>query len=135
MEEVHLMRIAAAALVCLGAMSTAMAEQSPITGGNYLYIQEYVVGPDMTPDEAVARGSEIVRAMRNTGEYRSVRLYIHNTGPQMGIYVLAEPNSWQAIEMGANKAIQALGYMSQRWGWASHSDNLMSEIQLESGDQ
>lgn len=128
-------QMAAVVLLCLGAISTAMGQQSPMTGGNYLYMQEYVVGPDMTPNEAVARGSEIVQAMRETGDYRSVRLYIHNTGPQMGIYVLAEPNSWQAIETGGNKALQALQFMSQPWAWASHSDNLMSEIPVEREDE
>ena len=123
--------------MCIGAVlsvagiTNAAEKPSSIVGGNYLYIEEYVIGPGMIPNEAIAKASEWVRAFRKTGEYKSVRLYIHNTGSAFGIYVLSEPKSWQSIEAGGSKALEDLNFMSEPWEWASHSDNLVSEILVE----
>ncbi len=123
--------------MCIGAVlsvagiTNAAEKPIPIVGGNYLYIEELVIGPGMIPSEAIAEASDWVRAFRKTGEYKSVRLYIHNTGPAFGIYILSEPKSWQSIEAGGSKALEDLNLMSEPWEWASHSDNLVSEILVE----
>ena len=123
--------------VCIGTVlsvagiTNAAEKPPPIVGGNYLYIEEYVIGPGMIPNEAIAKASEWVRAFRKTGEYKSVRLYIHNTGSAFGIYILSEPKSWQAIDDGGRKYLDSIDLMSEPWEWASHSDNLLSEISVE----
>ncbi len=63
--------------VCIGTVlsvagfTNAAEKPSPIVGGNYLYIEEYVIGPGMIPNEAIAKASEWVRALRATGENKS----------------------------------------------------------------
>ena len=70
--------------------------------------------------------------MRATGEYKSVRLFIHNTGPRLALYILGEPKSWQAIEDGEAKFFAANPeLLEQPITWATHSDNLLAEIAVE----
>lgn len=88
--------------------------------------------PGMVPNQAIAEASGWVRAMRGTGEFKSVRLYIHNTGPAFALYVMAEPNSWQAIETGFEKFFAAFpNMMNEPFRWGPHSDNLLSEIAVQ----
>lgn len=57
-------------------------------------------------------------------EYKSVRLYIHNTGPKFALYILEEPKSWQSIETGGEKFLAATEVMSQSFMWGRHTDNV-----------
>ncbi len=112
----------------------AMAQEaaSPITGENYLYIVELEIGPHMVPDEAIAKLSGWVREFRKTGEFKSVKLYIHNTGPRLALYILMEPKNWQSIETGFEKFFAANPEsMSEPLGFGRHTDNLLSEISVE----
>ena len=107
-------------------------QENPITGSNYLYIEELEIGFGMVANEAIAEAQGWVKTMRETGEYKSVRLFIHNTGPRFALYILAEPNNWQSIETGAEKWFAAHPeLMSQPFKWGAHSDNLLSEISVE----
>lgn len=107
-------------------------QENPITGSNYLYIEEMEIGFGMVANEAIAEAQGWVKTMRETGEYKSVRLFIHNTGPRFALYILAEPNNWQSIETGAEKWLAAHPeIMSQPFKWGAHSDNLLSEIPVE----
>jgi len=127
--------LAIAAIAVTGYTAASAQEQapaSPISGSNYLYIQEYEIGPGTVPDDAVSLAQEWVKKFRATGEYKSVRLYIHNTGPRFALYILMEPKSWQAIEDGANKFFAANPeIMNQPFNWGAHSDNLLSEISVD----
>ncbi len=106
-------------------------QESPFTT-NYLYIEEMEIGPGMVVNVGIMEAQSWVKTMRNTGDFKSVRLFIHHTGPRFAIYLLAEPNSWQSIETGLEKWIAAHPeLMSQPWKWGTHSDNLLSEISVE----
>ncbi len=86
----------------------------------------------MVPDEAIARLSGWVRSLRKTGEFKSVRLYIHNTGPRFSLYILTEPKNWQSIETGFEKFLAANPeIMSGPLGFGRHTDNLLSEVSVE----
>ena len=132
-------RISAIALAIVAGAGIAVfagaAEQeatSPFTGSNYLYIAEFEISPQMTPNEAIAKASEMAREHKKTGEWTSVRLYIHNTGPRLSMYVLMEPKNWQSIETGFEKFDAANpAFLSEPWGFGRHSDNLLSEISLD----
>ena len=107
-------------------------QESPITGPNYLYIAEFEISSGMVPNEAIAEAQGWVKTWRETGEYKSVRLFIHNTGPRFAMYILLEPNSWQSIETGSNKFFAVhQDLMAQPFKWGAHSDNLLSEILVE----
>jgi hypothetical protein len=127
-----------AILLSLGALLGAtivLARQqpsSPITGANYLYIEEYEIPAGASINDVIAEASQWVRDFRNTGEYKSVRLFIHNSGPALALYILQEPNNWQAIETGANKFFAARpDIMSNPIKWGRRSDNILNEIPVE----
>ena len=139
MKKVSLVLLA---LVCFGlgfVVSNTTSEvraaekesSNPVTGSNYLYMMDFEIGYNMTPNEGIAEASKWVREMRNTGEYTSVRLFIHNTGAKWAVYVLAEPKSWASIEKGAEEFIAALDIMNTPNKWAGHSDELLSEIPVK----
>lgn len=106
------------------------AEQ--ILGPNYVYIEEFQFVPGMIPNQMISEAQGWVRAMRNTGDFKSVRLFIHNTGPAFALYVIAEPRSWQAIETGFEKFFAAYpNVMNEPQRWGPHTDNLLSEIVVQ----
>ncbi len=99
---------------------------------NYLYILEFEYGTGQSFNEAIAEMKDWVKVMRETGEFKSVKLYTHHTGPRAALYILIEPNSWQAIETGWQKTIAAFpDLMNKPNKFGSHSDNLLSEIPVE----
>ena len=104
---------------------------SPVIGENYLYMEEFEIGPGMTMNKAIAEGKDWVRGMRKPGEFKSVRLYIHNTGPRFAVYILAEPKSWQSLETEFEKFLATMPDFGDRPVWFAHSDNLLSEIPVE----
>ncbi len=106
-------------------------QKNPITGLNYLYLNELEIPTGKTPNECIGEATEWVHALRQTGEFKSIRLYIHNTGPIFALYLFAEPNDWQSIETGFEKAISIMGLMDRPWFWARHSDHLLSEIPVK----
>jgi hypothetical protein len=139
MKKVSLVLLAVACfalgyVVSNGTATLGAAEsqsENPVTGSNYLYMMDFEFGYNMTPNDGIAEASKWVREMRNTGEYKTVRLYIHNTGPKWAVYILAEPKSWESIEKGAEKLINALDFMNQPNKWAGHADDLLSEIPVK----
>jgi len=104
---------------------------TPLIGENYLYIEEFEIGPGMTTNKAIAEGKNWVRGLRKTGDFKSVKLYIHNTGPRLAIYVLAEPKNWQSIETGFAKFIANRPDFGDMPVWFTHSDNIVCEIPVE----
>lgn len=107
-------------------------QEVAIVGQNYLYIEEMEIAAGRVPNEAIAEAQGWVKAMRETGEFKSVRLFIHNTGPRFALYIFTEPKSWQAIETGFEKFFAAQpGIMEKPFNWGAHSDNLLSEIPVQ----
>lgn len=107
------------------------AEES-MSNSNYLYIEEFELAPGVVPNEAIAEAKEWVKGYRETGEYKSVRLFLHNSGPAFAIYVLLEPKSWQSIETGQSKFFEANpDLMDRPFNWANHNDNILGEIVVD----
>jgi hypothetical protein len=97
-----------------------------------LYIEEFTFAPGAVLNEAVAEMQEWVKDYRETGEYKSVRLFFHHTGPSLSVYILLEPKSWQSIQDGQNKFFEANPeLMDTPFNWAGHSDILLTEIPVE----
>lgn len=106
--------------------------EEAISGSNYLYIEEFELAPGAVTNEAIAEAQDWVKGYRATGEYKSVRLFIHNTGPRFALYMLLEQKSWQAIEDGQAKFFAANPELMDRsFNWGVHSDNLLGEIPVE----
>ena len=128
---------------CLIAMAVALMGSSSITAqedlieesfaaDNLLYLEEFELAPGVIPNEAIAEALGWARTYRATGEYKSVRLFVHHTGPSFALYLMLEPKSWQAIQDGQNKFFEANAEMMDTpFNWATHSDNLLSEIPVE----
>lgn len=133
-----LIALAAVALITAAGVGTTLIwaqeeeSASPVFGPRYLYIAEYELGTGQSVNEAIAECSQWVKAMRETGEFLSVRLYMHNTGPRAAVYILAETKSWQAIDDGFEKWLAATpGFFDMKWKFGTHSDNLLSEIEVK----
>jgi hypothetical protein len=132
-----LVRIVAIVIAVVGGVAVvggAVAQEasSPITGPDYLYIEEFEIATNTVPNDAIAELSGWVRDLRKTGEFKGVRLYIHNTGPRYALYILAEPKNWQSIETGFEKFFAANpGIMSEPYKFGRHTDNLLNEIPVE----
>jgi len=106
--------------------------ESSFESQNLLYIEEFTFAPGSVMNEAVAEMQEWVKGYRETGEYKSVRLFFHHTGPNLAVYLLLEPKSWQSIQDGQNKFFDANPeLMDKPFNWAGHSDNLLTEIPVE----
>jgi len=132
-----LVRIVAIVIAVVGGVAVvggAVAQEasSPITGPDYMYIEEFEIATNTVPNDAIAELSGWVTDLRETGEFKSVRLYIHNTGPRYALYIFAEPKNWQSIETGFDKFFAANpGIMSKPYKFGRHTDNLLSEIPVE----
>ena len=120
------MRSSASSAAQEGQQEAAMEEP------NYLYIEEFEFGTGMSVNEGIAEAKSWVKAKRATGEYKSVRLFIHDTGPRLAIYVLEEPKSWESIKSGSDKFFASMPDVGDTpFKWGRHSDNLLSEIEVE----
>jgi len=108
-----------------------VAEDS-IASSNIIYIEEFELAPGVVPNNAIAEAQEWVKGYRETGEYKSVRLFMHNTGPRFAIYILMEPNDWQSLQDGQRKFFEANpDIMDKPFNWGAHSDNLLTEIPVD----
>jgi len=111
----------------------AQEKPPPFTGPDYLYIEEFEIANTVSMNDAIAEATKWVGMYRKSGEFKSVRLFMHNTGPELAAYILIEPNDWQSLETGFQKTFAANPeLLSEPIGWVSgHSDNLLSEITVE----
>ena len=106
--------------------------ESSFESQNLLYIEEFVFAPGRAVNDAIAELQEWVKGYRETGEYNSVRLYMHHTGPNLALYILLEPKSWQSIQDGQDKFFAANPeVMDQPFNWGGHSDNVLVEVPVE----
>ena len=108
--------------------------QQPATQGAQppaalMLIERFDIAPGRPVSEAIEEASGWVREMRRTGEYNSVKLYVHNYGPELAVYVITEPKSWQALKNGEEKFFAARPeLMTTPFRWAGHSDNILTEV-------
>jgi hypothetical protein len=126
----------AATVLLLGAAlavgGAAPSSEQDVQEVNYLYIEEFEFPSGSVVVEGIAEASQWVRDLRATGEFKSVRLYMHHTGPRFALYLFAEPRDWQAIETGFAKFFEARpDIMESPFNWAGHSDNVLSEVPVQ----
>ncbi len=99
---------------------------------SYLVIEEFEIGPDMIPNDGIARMSEWVRALRATGKHSSVRLFMHDWGPEIALYIVSETTDWAAIgTIFADVVAAEPDFMARPFGFAGHSDNILTEIPVQ----
>jgi len=118
-------------LIVAAQVGVAAEQESQPEATQYLYIETFTVPAGAIPNDVVDEGKTWVRTMRETGDFKSVRLFFHNTGPEVAIYILAEPKSWASIETGFEKLISKLGIMEKPLVWGDHSDNVLAEIPVD----
>ena len=110
--------------------SALTARQAPET--NYMAIQEWRIGPGMSINEGIGRMSEFVRILRATGKHESVRLFRHDWGPEVAVYLVSETSDWNAIgTVFADIVAAQPDFPDQPFGFAGHSDNILAEIPVE----
>lgn len=98
----------------------------------YLVIEEFGIAPDMSMDEGIARLSGWVRALRATGKHSSVRLFLHDWGPEAALYVVSETSDWGAVgTIFADVIAAEPDLMKKPLGFAGHSDNILTEVPVE----
>ena len=99
---------------------------------NYLVMEKFVIAPNQTPAEAIERLSTYVRALRATGDHSSVRLFFHDWGPEVAVYLISETTDWSAVGNIFNEVLAVdTDFMNQPFGFAGHSDNIMTEISVQ----
>ena len=131
MKRTWLLAVVALASASLGLIGGRGLSASVQQGTNYLVIEEFEIAPDMTPNEGTARLSEWVRALRATGKHSSVRLFFHDWGPEAAFYIVSETTDWAAIgTIFADVVAAQPDFMTQPFGFAGHSDNILTEIEV-----
>lgn len=117
-----------AAGIGIGRLTSEVVAQ-PQAPANYLLIDECRLGAGTVFTDAMAEASRIVAEYRKTGEYKSVRLFVHSYGPNLALYTISEPRSWAALPAGFEKMLAANPtLMTKPYACAGHSDNILSEI-------
>ncbi len=109
--------------------TTAHAEEAE--SPNYLYIMKFAIPPGTVPADAVETVSKMVRIMRKSGDWKSVRMFFHDTGPDVALYTLAEPNDWAAIETGNATMVEEMDIMNTPFMWVRHTDNILVEMAVD----
>ncbi len=109
------------------ALATAQAQET-----NYLVIEEFEISPSMSMSDGTAQLSGWVSALRATGKHNSVRLFFHDWGPNAAFYIVSETTDWAAIGTIFADVIAAdPGFTTRPFGFAGHSDNILTEIPVQ----
>ena len=120
-------------LVDLSGIQKQQRETKP-DGNTYLFICENEIAPGTVLNDAIEEHTSWVKAFMETGEFLSVRIFAHYNSPRFALYTLMETDSWQSIETGWNKGMEALGFeelMNQPWKYGKHTDNILTEIPVK----
>ncbi len=118
---------AAIGLVAGRGLAAAQEEQT-----NYVVIQEFEISSDMAFNDGIAQLSEWVRAFRASGKQSSVRLFMHEWGPEAAFYIISETTDWGAIgTMFADLLAAQPDFMTVPIGFSGHSDNILTEIPVD----
>jgi hypothetical protein len=130
MKRSSLLLVTALVLVPFGAMAgmrTMQSQEEP----NLLVISTYQPAPGQSFTDASAEISEWVRIYRNSGHYKSVRLFTHSWGSELALYMVAEPNDWASVPAGFTALLEAQpDLMDRPSNWQAHSDNILTEIDV-----
>jgi hypothetical protein len=95
----------------------------------YLVLSSYDMAPGRTINDVVEEASGWVRGFRQTGEFNSVRLFIHDWGSGLRVFILSEPKSWQSIKTGNDKFFAARpDIFTAPFRWSGHSDDILTEV-------
>ena len=114
-------------ITATAAMRTIRSQEAP----NLLVISTWEPAPGRSFNDAQAEISEWVRIHRNTGKYKSVRLFTHNWGPELGFYIVSEPNDWASVPAGFTALFEAQPDLLDRPStWQAHADNILTEIEV-----
>lgn len=123
--------VTASVAMLLGGYELGAAQQAspPPT---YLLLSEYDMAPGRSINDVIQETSGWVKGFRQTGEFDWVRLYIHNYGTGLRMFIVAEPKSWQAIKNGEEKFFAARpDIFTAPFRWAGHSDQILTEIPVK----
>ena len=114
-------------ITATAAMRTIRSQEAP----NLLVISTWQPAPGRSFNDASAEISEWVRIFRNSGKYKSVRLFTHNWGPEFAFYIVSEPNDWASIPGGFTALLEAQPDLLDRPSiWQAHADNILTEIEV-----
>ncbi|HUE89226.1 MAG TPA: hypothetical protein VMO26_24375 [Vicinamibacterales bacterium] len=118
--------------VLVGAtFGTSAAGAQAQSAARYLLIDECEIPAGTVVNDAIRQASSYVAAFRKTGEYNSVRLFMHSYGPRLSLYRISEPKSWQSIVGGFDKFVAATpAFQTSPVVCASHSDNIVREVEV-----
>lgn len=132
MKRIGIIAIVALAGAALGLMAGKGLSATAQEETNHMVIQEFVLGPNQSVDEGIAKLSEWVRIFRASGKHHSVRLFMHEWGSEAAFYIISETKDWDAIgTMFADILASNPEFMSEPFGYASHSDEILGEIIVE----
>ena len=122
--------VAVAAALVGGTGSRLLA--TPQQDTTYLVVEEFEFGSDMALSDGIERLSTWVRALRATGKHSSVRLFMHDWGSEAAFYIISETTDWNAIgTLFADVVAAEPDFMDQPFGFAGHSDEIMTEIPVQ----
>jgi len=131
-KRFSLLAVSSLVILAIGVIAGRASAVNELQETNYLVIQSFELGPDQTMNQEIERLSEWVRILRDTGKHSSVRLFFHHWGPETAIYIMSETSDWGAIgTMGDDLVAEISDVMDQEWGFAGHSDNILTEIPVE----
>ena len=132
MKRFSLLTMLSLVILAIGVIAGRASIVSEAQETNYIVIEEFELGPDQTINEGIERLSEWVRIIRDTGKHSSVRLFLHEWGPETAIYIVSETSDWSAIgTLFADLLAEIPNLADQKWGFAGHSDNILTEIPVE----
>ena len=132
MKRYSLLSVLSLAILAVGIIAGRASAVSEVQETNYIVIEEFELGPDQTINEGIEQLSEWVRILRNTGKHSSVRLFMHHWGPETALYIMSETSDWGAIgTLTADLFAGIPDFLDQEWGFAGHSDNILTEIPVE----
>jgi hypothetical protein len=118
-----------AAVLILAGRTVGLAQQSTPAADTLLVIEEFEIPHGVAVTAAIDEASQQVRAIRQTGEFNTARLYAHTWGPKLAMYIVLEPKSWAALKAGTDKLFAARPEMrTAPFKWAGHSDNILTEV-------
>lgn len=121
-----------AALLSLAPATGVSAQDAE--GGGLLYIGEYEIAPGRVLGDVTEEAAGWVTALRETGRFESVRLYMHDMGPSLSVYLVMEPHSWSSLRQGFDEFFAARpDLFTSPWEWSGHSDNILTEIPVAGG--
>jgi len=131
-KRFSLLAVLSLVILAIGVIAGRASAVNEVQETNYLVIETFELGPDQTMNEGIEQLSEWVRIIRDTGKHSSVRLFLHHWGPETALYIMSETSDWGAIGTMVDDLFAEIpDFPEQKWGFAGHSDNILTEIPVE----